>query len=106
MALAALATACTSDILLGSRACDPLGSTCACTSTAECPEPFLCMPNANNTTDGTCQPPPNCSVTNAGLSCAQAETCENANTCTVNTSLSCCASDRVCYPPSCLGCCE
>jgi hypothetical protein len=96
----ALAGACTDDVVLGSRPCDPGVTECACTTTAECRDGYYCMPD--NALGHHCELPPDC--TNA-TSCPAAPACDNTNTC-LDPDLACCAADLTCYPATCAGCCE
>jgi hypothetical protein len=86
--IAALA-ACTSDLDLGSRPCDRNTTPCACTGTPECPNDYYCLRD-NNAEQGQC---------------VLGTTCDNANTCN-DVTLACCAIDHVCYPTTCVDCCE
>lgn len=99
-----LIASCTSDVYLGSRACDPLaGGECTCATTAECPDPFQCIADGSNTT-GVCRPPAGCTLESGTLDCPAPVTCSNTTPCASNDE-ACCMTEGVCYPATCLGCC-
>jgi hypothetical protein len=97
--------ACTSDVYLGSRACDPLGGgECACATTTDCPDQFQCIAEGSNTS-GVCRPPAGCTLENRTLDCPAPPVCSNNTPCVSNDE-ACCMADGICYPATCLGCCE